>query len=144
MFLGEYQHTLDAKGRVSLPARFRNQMTGKVVVAAGLDKNLYVYEAAEYQRFVEGLTEGNEFNAKVRRLRSFFTTNAFEVDVDAAGRVPVAQKLREHASLGKDVVVLGNGPRIEIWDAEAWQLYNAEAAESIDDIAQELADAGLL
>lgn len=144
MFLGEHQHTLDAKGRVSLPARFRLQMTGKVVVAKGLDKNLYVYEAAEYEKFVEELAERNEFNANVRKIRAHFTIGAWETDLDSAGRVSIPQNLREFAGLGKDVVVAGNGTRVEIWDAVAWQRYSAEAAESIDDIAQELADAGLL
>lgn len=143
MFLGEYQHTLDAKGRVSLPAKFRTQMTGKVVVAKGLDKNLYVYQADEYERFVDELAERNEFNAKVRQLRTFFTGGADETDLDSAGRVRITPELRRHASLDKDVTVIGNGNKIEIWDTAAWQQYNAAAAESIDDIAQELADAGL-
>jgi MraZ protein len=143
MFLGEYQHSLDAKGRVSLPAKFRSQMTGKVVVAKGLDKNLYVYQADEYEKFVDELVARNEFNASVRRIRAFFTGGAEETDLDSAGRIAIKPGLREHAGLGKDVAVIGNGTRIEIWDAEAWQAYNAAAAESIDDIAQELADAGL-
>jgi MraZ protein len=144
VFLGEHQHTLDAKGRVSLPAKFRLQMTGKVVVAKGLDKNLYVYEAAEYEKFVSRLTAREDFNANVRKLRSFFTGGAEEFDLDSAGRVSIPANLREFAGLEKDLVVIGNGTRIEIWDAVAWKRYNAEAAESIDDIAQELADAGLL
>jgi MraZ protein len=143
MFLGEYQHTLDAKGRVSLPAKFRLQMTGKVVVAKGIDKNLYIYEADEYEKFVDELTARNEFNANVRKLRAFFTGGAHETDLDSAGRVSVPQTLRDHAGLGKEVSVIGNGTRIEIWDTAAWQAYQSAAAESIDGIAQELADAGL-
>jgi MraZ protein len=143
MFLGEYQHTLDAKGRVSLPAKFRLQMTGKVVVAKGIDKNLYIYEADEYEKFVDELTARNEFNANVRKLRAFFTGGAHETDLDSAGRVSVPQTLRDHAGLGKEVSVIGNGTRIEIWDTTAWQAYQSAAAESIDGIAQELADAGL-
>ena len=143
MFLGEYQHTLDAKGRVSLPAKFRLQMTGNVVVAKGIDKNLYVYEASEYEKFVGELTARNEFNAKVRQLRAFFTGGAHETDLDSAGRVSIPPALRDHAGLGKDVTVIGNGSRVEIWDTTAWQAYQSKAAESIDDIAQELADAGL-
>ena len=143
MFLGEHQHTLDAKGRVSLPAKFRNQMTGKVVVAKGMDKNLYVYEYGEYEKFVAELMTRNEFKGKMRQLRTFFTGGADETELDSAGRVRIAPELRKHAGLDKDVVVIGNGNKIEIWDAEAWQAYSAAAAESIDDIAQELADAGL-
>lgn len=142
-FLGEFQHTMDAKSRVSLPSKFRQQMAGKVVVAKGLDRNLLIYEAAEYDKFVAELTARNEFNAKVRQLRTFFTSGADETDLDSAGRVRIAPELRKYAGLDKDVTVIGNGNKIEIWDSAAWREYNAAAAESIDDIAQELADAGL-
>lgn len=144
MFLGEYQHTLDAKGRVSLPSKFRVQLTGRVVVAKGLDRNLYVYDAAEYEKFIAGLLSRNDFNANIRRLRAHFTVGAWETDVDSAGRITIPPALREFAGLERDVVVAGNGTRIEIWDAEAWRRYSEEASASIDDIAQELADAGLL
>lgn len=143
MFLGEYQHTLDAKGRISLPAKFRLQMTGKVVVAQGIDRNLYVYEAEEYEKFVAKLLAREDFNPAVRKLRAFFTAGADEIELDSAGRVAIKASLREYAGLTKDVVVTGNGSRIDIWDAARWQEYKASAAESIDDLAQELADAGL-
>ena len=73
MFLGDFQHTLDAKGRVSLPARFRAEMTGKLVVASGLDHCLYVYPADEYERFIEDLISQEDFEPRVRKLRRFFT-----------------------------------------------------------------------
>ncbi len=141
MFLGEYQHTLDAKGRLSLPAKFRSRLTGSVVVAKGLDKNLYVYEVAEYAKRVEALMAEDDNDVKVRQMRSFFTAGADETDLDSAGRVKIATNLRTHAGLEKDVVVTGSGNRIEIWDAARWAEYNASATESIDDIAQELANA---
>ena len=143
MFLGDYQHTLDAKGRVSLPAKFRAEMTGKLVVAKGLDSCLYVYPADEYENFVEELQSRQAFEPRVRRIQRHFMAGAVEVELDAAGRISLPPKLREYAGLTKDVAVTGNGNRIEIWDAEAWAAYG-EAGESIEDLAKELADAGLL
>ncbi len=143
MFLGDYQHTLDAKGRVSLPAKFRAEMTGKLVVVNGLDACLYVYPADEYARFTADLVAKNEFEPRVRRMQRFFTAGAVEVELDSAGRISLPPKLQKYAGLKKDVSITGSGNRIEIWDAQAWDSYG-EAGESIEDLAKELADAGLL
>jgi len=145
MFLGDYQHTLDAKGRVSLPAKFRAEMTGKLVIAKGLDECLYVYPAEEYNAFVESLIAQEDFDPRIRKVRRFFTTGAVETEFDSAGRVSLPSNLREYAGLTKDVAVTGNGNRIEIWDAEAWSAYQAGEDEgTIEDLARELADSGLL
>lgn len=143
MFLGDYQHTLDAKGRISLPARFRADMTGKLVVAKGLDRCLYVYPAEEYTRFIEELVRRDDFEPRVRKVRRFFTTGAVEVELDSAGRIGLPANLREYAGLRKEVAVTGNGNRIELWDAEAWSAYN-EAGESVEGLTKELAEAGML
>lgn len=142
MFLGDYQHTLDAKGRVSLPAKFRADMTGKLVVVNGLDHCLYVYPADEYAEFIRGLVSQEDFEPNVRRVRRFFTAGAVEVELDSAGRIMLPPKLREYAGLEKDVSITGNGTRIEIWDSSAWDSYS-EAEDSIEDLAKGLADAGL-
>jgi MraZ protein len=144
MFLGDYQHTLDAKGRVSLPAKFRDQMTGSLVVAKGFEDCLYVYPADAYQEFVESLTSKNDFDPSLRKVRRFFTSGAFETGLDKAGRVGLPQHLREYAGLEKDIAVTGNGNRIEIWDAKRWADYSGETDEGIEDFAKELRDAGLL
>jgi MraZ protein len=144
MFLGDYQHTLDVKGRVSLPAKFRAEMTGKLVIAKGFEDCLYVYSADEYNRFVDELLVTQDFDPRMRRIRRFFTSGAVEVELDSAGRISLPAVLREYAGLKKDVAVTGNGNRIEIWDAEGWAAYNGEDEGSIEDLAKELADAGLL
>lgn len=144
MFLGDHQHTLDAKGRVSLPAKFRNRLTGSLVVAKGLDKSLYVYPTEEYGRFISELVSGDDFDPRVREMRRFFTSGAVEIELDSAGRVSLPPNLREWAQLNKDVAVIGNGNRIEIWDAARWAAYNGETAEGIEDLARELAQAGLV
>ncbi len=144
MFLGEYQHTLDAKGRVSLPAKFREQMTGRVVIAKGFEKCLYVYPADDYAQFVKRLMERDDFDPKYRAVRRFFTSGAIEAELDSAGRVRLTEGLRDYAHLGKDVEITGNGNRIEIWDTEAWATYDGTNTSDIEGLAKELADAGLL
>ncbi len=144
MFLGDFQHTLDAKGRVSLPAKFRNQLSGPIVVAKGLEDCLYVYPAQAYGEFLRGLVERNDFDPEARRVRRFFTTGATETELDGAGRVMLPPVLREHAGLTKDISITGNGDRIEIWDTQAWAAYNGETSERIEDAAKELASRGVL
>lgn len=144
MFLGDHQHTLDAKGRVSLPAKFRGEMTGRIVVAKGLDNCLYVYPAEDYQTSLATLLDGNDFDPRKRQVRRFFMSGAVETELDSAGRVSLPANLREYAKLGKDLAVIGVGDRIEIWDAEAWSAYNGDATENAAVLAQGLADAGLL
>ena len=144
VFLGDYQHTLDAKGRVSLPSKFRQAMTGKLVIAKGFEECLYVYPADEYARFVERLLGRDDFDPRFRKVRRFFTAGAVETELDAAGRVTVPPHLREYARLSRDLSVTGNGNRIEIWDAETWNGYSRATADQVEDFAKELADAGLL
>lgn len=144
MFLGDHQHTLDAKGRVSLPAKFRARLTGSIVVSKGLDNALYVYPVEEYDRFIDGLLSKSEFDPKLRQVRRFFTSGAVETEFDSAGRISLPAQLREWANLEKDVAVIGMGDRIELWDAAAWDRYNGATAEDIGTLSQELAEAGLL
>jgi MraZ protein len=146
MFLGEHQHTLDAKGRVSLPAKFRLEMTAGqgLVVGKGLDACLFVYLADDYESFTAELLERQDFDPRMRRMRRFFMAGATPVELDSAGRIGIPPVLREYAGLNRDVVVIGNGNRIEIWDADAWTDYNGGAEGSVEDLARELADAGLL
>lgn len=144
VFLGEYQHTLDAKGRVSLPRKFRDETGSKLVVVKGLEKCLYVYPADGYRQFLANLMSASDFNRQSLVLRRRFTAGANEIDIDSAGRVGLTPSLRTHAGLGKDVIVAGVGDRIEIWDAEAWAAYEDENATTIWDAAEELSRSGIL
>jgi len=144
MFLGDYQHTLDAKGRVSLPAKFRGDMTGKLVIAKGFEGCLYVYPAEKYGEFVDRLMERDDFNPQFRKVRRFFTSGAVEAELDGAGRIGLPLVLREYAGLGKEVSITGNGDRIEIWDSTKWTEYNGHTIENIEQDAEELAEIGLL
>lgn len=144
MFLGEYQHTLDAKGRVSLPRKFRDETGARLVVSKGLDDCLYVYPAEGYRAFLEHVLSASAFNSKSRAVRRRFTAGASEVDIDSAGRVGLTPVLREFAGLTRDVVVAGVGDHIEIWDAAAWAAYESENAPTIEDAAEELSRSGIL
>jgi MraZ protein len=144
MFLGEHQHTLDAKGRLSLPAKWRLKMDEKLVVAKGLENCLYVSSVEEYERFLTQLTEQGDFDPRFRKVRRFFTSGAVEVPIDSAGRVIIPQTLREYARLDRDVAVIGNGDRIELWDASMWSEYNGETEARIEDVTSELAELGIL
>ncbi len=144
MFLGEYQHTLDAKGRVSLPAKFRGVTGEKVVVTKGFEGCLYVFPAEGYTDFLGKLLEGNDFGRKTRDVRRFFLAGAAEVNVDSAGRIPLTGPLREHAGITRDVTVIGNGDRIEVWDSATWAAYQSEISGTVVDAAEELADQGIL
>lgn len=144
MFLGEHQHTLDAKGRLSLPAKFRADMTGRLVVAKGLGDCLYVYSAEDYAAFINRLMERDDFDPKFRQVRRFFTSGAIEAELDTAGRISVPQVLRDYASLERDVAVIGNGNRIELWSAPTWAEYNGDTTDRIEDVTKELADLGIL
>jgi len=144
MYLGEYQHTLDAKGRLSLPAKFRAQMTGRLVLAKGLEGCLYVSSADAYEQFLTQLTQTGDFDPKFRQVRRFFTSGAVDTELDSAGRVIVPAVLRDYAKLDRDVAVIGNGDRIELWDAQTWAAYNGETTDRIEDVTRELAELGVL
>ena len=144
MFLGDFQHTLDAKGRVSLPAKFRSAIPGRVFITQGQEGCLYVYPPDGYQSFYDGLMGASDFDPRTRALKRFFMSGASETDLDSAGRISIPQALREHAGLTKEVSITGAGDRIEIWDAARWAEYKAEIAKGIEDAARGLVSDGQL
>jgi MraZ protein len=133
MFLGEFQHSLDAKGRVILPVRFRGQLEGGAVMARALDGCLAVYPVAEFDRVARKAREARERGAKERQAARTFFAGAVEITPDKQGRVAVPQHLREYALLDREVIVAGSFDHIEIWDA---QLFAARDAEGIASIAE--------
>jgi len=131
MFLGEYQHSVDAKGRVILPARFRDQLEGGAVMASGLDGCLVVYPAVEFDRVARNLAELRQRGPRERQAARTFFAGATDFVPDKQGRVAVPQALRGHAGLERDVVVAGGYDHIEIWDAQRFRARDAEGAASI-------------
>ena len=140
MFLGEYQHSLDAKGRVILPARFRDQLEGGAVMARGLDGCLSVYPREEFETMAETVREKARRGERERRAARSFFAGAKPVAPDRQGRVAIPQNLREFAALGRDVMVVGVDFRIEIWDTSRWReqddagQHDIASAEGLEDV----------
>jgi MraZ protein len=144
VFLGEFQHTVDAKGRVSLPRKHRDEIGSRIVVTKGLEKCLYVYPADGYKSFLETMLAASDFDRDSRAVRRFFVAGASEVEIDSAGRVAISPALREFAGLKREVVVAGVADHIEIWDAAAWAAYEEANTSTIEDAAESLARSGIL
>ena len=122
MFMGTYNHTIDPKGRLSIPAKYREKLGEEFVVAKGMDGCLFVYDNDEWAAFHKQLTSLPTMTVdETRMLRRFFLSGAQTVTVDKQGRILMPQELKEFAGLEKDVVLAGVGERIEIWSLEKWQ-----------------------
>ena len=140
MFMGEYQHSLDKKGRIILPARFRELLGEKFVITRGLDNSLFVYPQEEWKSLENKLKALPFTKADARAFTRFFFSGAVECETDKQGRVLIPNNLREYAFLDKEVVVIGVSNRMEIWSKEKWLKYTNEANLSFEKIAEEMAE----
>lgn len=143
MFLGEYQHSLDIKARFIVPARFREELGGRFVATKGLDNCVFIYPLDEWKNIEEKIRSLPFTRADVRSFARFFFSGAAELEPDKQGRVVLPQNLREYAQIDKDLVIIGVGPRIEIWSSPIWAAYNQTAASSYESYAESLVDLGL-
>ena len=141
MFMGEYNHTIDTKGRVIVPSKFRETLGDEFVVTKGLDGCLFVYDNNEWAAFEEKLKSLPITNKDARAFVRFFLAGAASVEVDKQGRILLPGSLREFADLQKDVVLIGVGSRIEIWSRERWE--DTASFEDMNEIAEHMADLGL-
>ena len=140
MLLGEYEHTIDDKSRLTLPARFRQAFTEGVVVSRGLDGCLYAYPRADWTRAIEArLAELDPLSKETRRLQRYFYSGAAEGELDKQGRIGIPGALLEHAQLVRDVVVAGVHDHLEIWDRASWRRELAEVEGSAEHVAERLA-----
>jgi MraZ protein len=138
--MGEYSHTIDVKGRLIIPARFREGLGDKFVVTKGLDNCLFVYPQDEWSALEEKLKSLPFTRADARAFVRFFFSGASECEVDKQGRILIPVNLREYAQLSKEVVVLGVSSRVEIWSKDRWDNYNDLAAENFEEIAEKIVD----
>ena len=141
MFMGEYNHTVDPKGRLIVPSKFREALGDTFVVTKGLDGCLFVYDNEEWQAFEEKLRSLPITNKEARQFARFFLAGAAEVEVDKQGRILVPNILREFAQISKDVVLIGVASRIEIWSKERFE--GMASFEDMDEIAEHMAQLGL-
>ena len=125
MFMSEYHHSLDTKGRLIIPQKFREQLGDTFILSRGLDHCLYIYTNEDWERFIDKLSMLPELSsANGRKLNRFFIAGAIQCEVDKQGRILIPTNLREFASLEKEVVLAGVGKRIEVWNRLAWEDYN--------------------
>lgn len=147
MFIGEYRHTLDEKGRIAIPAKLRFSKIGEEeywVATKGFDHCLFVYPKDEWTAIVEKINERLTLTKKEdRSFLRMFISPANEQAVDKQGRIAISQSLREYANIIRDVVVLGAIKRIEIWSEENWNRYREENEKSFDALGEKIADLGL-
>lgn len=144
MFIGEYEHTLDDKKRVSLPKAFRTGLGKKIIMTRGLDNCLFVYPKGNWEKVVEKLQALTFAQADTRGFNRFILSGAAEVEVDGSGRILVPEHQREFASLGKEVVFAGVSDRVEVWNAEKWKSYKARIEKDADAMAEKLGQIGAL
>ena len=143
MFMGEYNHTIDAKGRLIVPVKFREILGDNFIVTKGLDGCLFVYPNDEWTRFEEKLKSLPLTNKNARQFTRFFLAGAAACEVDKQGRILLPQVLREFASLEKDVVLVGVASRIEIWSRERWDESMNTYDGDMDEVAENMESLGI-
>lgn len=144
MFLGEYEHTLDEKKRISLPKSFRQGLGKKMVMTRGLDNCLFVYPLRGWEKVAAKLETLSFAQADTRGFNRFILSGAAEVEVDGAGRILIPEHQRQFAGLKKNVVFAGVSDRVEVWDAGKWNEYKARIEKQADALAEKLGEIGAL
>jgi MraZ protein len=140
MFLGEHEHTIDDKGRLTLPAKLRASFASGIVLSRGLDKCVHAYTPERWQQVREETVSSiNPLTPEGRMMQRYLFSGASESTLDRQGRVPVPAALAEYAGIGKDVVVAGVDDHLEIWDRTAWRKQADDFEGSAEDVAQRLA-----
>jgi MraZ protein len=140
MFMGEYQHTIDEKGRLIIPAKFREALGAQFIVTRGLDNCLFVYPKEEWAVLEQKLKSLPLMKSDARAFTRFFFSGATECELDKQGRINIPNTLCEYAKLEKECVVLGVSNRVEIWSKEVWTSYFQQSEQSFNEIAEKLVD----
>ncbi|MEX1112686.1 MAG: division/cell wall cluster transcriptional repressor MraZ [Candidatus Andersenbacteria bacterium] len=143
MFIGEYSHTIDEKGRMNMPAKFRRDVTEGVVVTRGLDHCLFVYTRAAWETMADKLAALPMSQKDSRAFARLMLAGASDSKLDGQGRIMLPEHLREYAKLSKHVTVTGVGDRMEIWNEDSWGQYKAQTEAQSDDIAEAMGALGI-
>lgn len=144
MLIGTYTHDLDPKKRLTLPSKWRADLGKKVVVTNGLDSSLFIFSIQEWETVAEKLASSSFGNKDTRDFNRFILGNAFETDVDAAGRIVIPDTLKQFAKLSDKVVLAGMHSRVELWDESAWEAFTAKVSKEADVLAGKLSELGIL
>ena len=143
MFFGEVKHTIDTKGRLVLPAKFRDGIRDGYVMTKGLDQCIFLFPLDEWKRMEEKLKSLPLTHKDARAFVRYFFSGACDGELDKQGRIRIPQNLMDYAELSTKSVVIGVGTRMEIWSESLWDDYNDDESLSYDQIAQQLADLGI-
>ena len=143
MFIGEHSHTIDTKGRLSIPAKYRRELAEGVIVTRGLDRCLWLYSQREWASIAGRLAQLPISQKKSRAFARLMLAGAWDAELDAQGRVLVPEYLRTYAGVAKHVVVAGLYNRIEVWDEDGWNKYKQQTEAASEEIAEGMADLGI-
>ncbi len=144
MFIGTFEHSIDDKGRLAVPARFRSELADGMFVTRGIDRCLMLLTSEHWQRLVDGMSSLPMLQNDARRLQRHFFSGAAPLQPDRLGRVVIPQFLREYAQLSSDVIVVGVMNRIEIWDRQSWSAERDEVESLSQELAEHLSSNNLL
>lgn len=143
MFIGEYQATIDEKGRISIPAKFRQALKAKVVVTRGLDNSLFLYALDEWKKLAEKLASLPISTANTRAFSRLMLAGAMDCEIDKQGRIILPGYLKEFAKISKKIIIAGLYNRIEIWSEELWTSYKMQTEQQSNAIAEQLGSLGV-
>lgn len=143
MFIGEFKHSVDTKGRVAVPAKFRNQISSGAIITRGLDRCLFVFTEADWETLAQKIIALPLAQSNSRAFSRLMLSGAASAELDSQGRILVPDYLRKYAGIGKSVKVIGVYNRIEIWDETSWQKYKEKTESAGDEIAEKLGELGI-
>ncbi len=142
MFIGEYKHSLDDKGRIAIPSKFRHQLTKGAVVTRGLDTSLFLFPKKEWDKLAQKLASLPLGQSNSRAFARLMLAGAMDVDMDKQGRVVLPEYLREYAGMKKNLILAGLFNRLELWDEQKWQTYKKKVESDADSVAEKLGELG--
>ncbi len=143
MFIGEYNHSVDDKGRMAIPAKFRTKLKSGAVITKGLDNCLVIYPKAEWETLAEKLSSLPISQANTRAFSRLMLAGAMDIELDKQGRMIIPEYLRKFADLEKKVIIAGLYNRLEVWDETKWEGYRSETEEASSEIAEQLGELGV-
>jgi MraZ protein len=143
MFIGEYKHNLDIKGRLAIPAKFREKFSPGAIITRGLDNCLFVFGAKEWETLAQKLTALPLSQANSRAFVRLMLAGAMDVEIDGQGRILIPDYLRKYASLKKEAVIAGLYSRVEVWDKDNWEKYKQKTESASEEIAEKLGELGI-
>ena len=143
MLIGEYRHTIDAKKRLSLPAKFRQELGRKVIVTRGFENCLVIYSEKEWKKVTNKLESLPTSQVGVRSFSRIILAGAMEVGLDKLGRILIPDYLKRYAGLKKNVIICGLSNKLEVWDVQKWEIYRKRAEKDIERVAENLPELGI-